>query len=1011
MNAHSLHRYNDLRFYGLDTRLFRNGAAIFDGFDGSRLSFVRMAPTQNTDVRQTQVPDHLFVAGGGVLKKVDAAGHVTNWGIEPPPDGFTINFQNPNFLTIDQFEVASTWTAASASLADETVIVVSGKSMKMSVAANLEGKATKPHTLDFTQLDGVLSGDADVISVWIRIDHPENIDQVGIDFDISDGTFSHDMFARTCLVTDVQLPRKQPGTASLDSIVDAQSTFVESSNVLSPTESDNIVSQLAPMDVPITDVWINLRIPKLAFIRSGFDETLGWNNIHAVRLRIKTNSRGPVVVYWDSMELQGGAGLQGRYRYYVTYTNDRTGSRSNPNPNFVEIEDVRREALKLSNLPQPTDPQVTHIEIWRTLGDGSFYFFVDKVPVGVTGYVDVVADFTGLGSSTDSVLSNTQLTFDNIKPSDMFEFACGPHRGSMWWCGDLEEGKGGRVYYSPPGRAEGVKSYIECTSADDQTQCLVMWNGSMYCFAESGIFEILGTQEPFVPRRITGCPGTTKPFSVVRTPAGIAYEAHDGVRMFNGNISLLLYFDAVNKIMRRETVEGIAGFVPEFATYGRDEVMFGDGVVTLACNLTNGRWRELGISANALYYEDDTGEVMAAFNDDVLALEHPASVDDDGAGIAFDVKTPEVLLDPNQIVRIGMIVVDADTRGQQLTAYLSIDRVETVLGLVQTNAQSKVELPADRSGRRASVRLEGSLHDIVEIFHIQATLAGGIVTTDITTAKQSRSSRMSDVSLFDPATEYKGLWSGWSGSVMPRFGLLRAKATHQINTQTIRSRTGSADLPDVEISAFSDPGIFCDTGQFVTVTIDTANGVMFGGPAVYFTKHPNGNVTGYAIVYDSVAHRLSFMRWINTEVHGGIILQTLDTTLNQGDTLRILAVGPAKFQINVNNVEVMTVEATPDLIVPVARVGWVDLNARAFEPRGFINVASGCLYAQGLIGRAILFEGVSTLPNAVDAEVPPPPANDGGPQDNEGEFDGFDSPGDGDSTDDDDGDDDGDDDE
>ena len=51
-DAHSLVRFADLRFHGVSTHLYRNGAQIINGLlDGTRLVFAKMPPTLEVDVR------------------------------------------------------------------------------------------------------------------------------------------------------------------------------------------------------------------------------------------------------------------------------------------------------------------------------------------------------------------------------------------------------------------------------------------------------------------------------------------------------------------------------------------------------------------------------------------------------------------------------------------------------------------------------------------------------------------------------------------------------------------------------------------------------------------------------------------------------------------------------------------------------------------------------------------------------------------------------------------------
>lgn len=53
------------------------------------------------------------------------------------------------------------------------------------------------------------------------------------------------------------------------------------------------------------------------------------------------------------------------------------------------------------SLPVSSDPQVTHLEIWRTLSGGNEYFLVDRIPNGTRTYVDRTDDADLVGETLD----------------------------------------------------------------------------------------------------------------------------------------------------------------------------------------------------------------------------------------------------------------------------------------------------------------------------------------------------------------------------------------------------------------------------------------------------------------------------------------------------------------------------------------------------------------------------------------------------------------------------------
>ena len=79
--AHSLSRFDDVRFQAAGTTLFRAGVSISTGLDGTPLDLVVSEPRTGTDA------EYLFHCGGGRLEKVDDSGTVTQWGIDPPSTG------------------------------------------------------------------------------------------------------------------------------------------------------------------------------------------------------------------------------------------------------------------------------------------------------------------------------------------------------------------------------------------------------------------------------------------------------------------------------------------------------------------------------------------------------------------------------------------------------------------------------------------------------------------------------------------------------------------------------------------------------------------------------------------------------------------------------------------------------------------------------------------------------------------------------------------------------------
>lgn len=79
--AHSLHKFNSIRYQGATTVLYKAGVSLDTGYNGTPLEFQVSSPLTGTNAQ------YLFVSGGGKLRKVDTSGTVTQWGISPPSSG------------------------------------------------------------------------------------------------------------------------------------------------------------------------------------------------------------------------------------------------------------------------------------------------------------------------------------------------------------------------------------------------------------------------------------------------------------------------------------------------------------------------------------------------------------------------------------------------------------------------------------------------------------------------------------------------------------------------------------------------------------------------------------------------------------------------------------------------------------------------------------------------------------------------------------------------------------
>ena len=751
--AHSIHRFDGSRYYGVAGDFYRSGSIINEGLQSgfdTRLMFAIAPPTDGTE-------NYLFVTGGSGLFKVRSTGTTSLWGIARPPNGFTATKQQARSKGVKFIEDSSGWTAVNTVLqADAAIRAVGAASMRMEVSANTIGQATSlsGSVVDLTAYDGGgTSPDQDYIAAWVRIDNPKHLEKIQIQFGLAGAvadaaaSFNSDFFTRAIDAT----PEQFGSTSLVDAVVGIAQTPLSPSDTVwedvlvhpsQPGEQagEGVISfpippttHLRRQQVAVATgqttvtralgTWTHLRIPKLLFERSGDTTELNWSDVVAVRLSVHTNNIGSVFAYWDDIEVLGGAGMAGEYRYHITFLNTLTGTRSNPNTDSVLVEAVSRQPIALAGLPVSPDSQVDAREVWRTLGGGHRFFraFIVRNNT-VTAIQDRVADVLAMDDATSLALEPVELPRDNNPPPHTLNAVFGPSAGRMFWCRDTDTGHKGRVYYSPVGRTEAVEGWINVSSDGDPTQTGVMWNGLPYVFTEQRIYRILGTDPPFMPNEVSGAPGTTKPSTVRASPHGILYVAHDGPRVFNGLMSVRLGDLSAGALFQGEALEGVAAFEPQVAEYGRDEYLLGDGVTTLGFRPVEGTWRNLSMATTALFYEADVDQLLATVGANVYSIERENILTDAGASVAFEVETPAVRVDDDHSGLLQRVYLDVHTAGQYLTPVLVTDNDTRALENIRTTSRQLIERPVGTTTWIVGLRLVGDISDVVEVFGLGADI-------------------------------------------------------------------------------------------------------------------------------------------------------------------------------------------------------------------------------------------------------------------------------------------------
>lgn len=526
------------------------------------------------------------------------------------------------------------------------------------------------------------------------------------------------------------------GLASILEVNNSADDLLMRDRFASLSEQDRLNAQVADKTwiIPSND-WQFLAIPKRQFVLFGgfsfadvdqfgilYFNTPGGEYCISDVLLVgggRDNSGGAVTPPGANGSASNG-GLQGTYKYKISFLNSTTGNRSNGSAATQVAENVNRGYVALSGIPTSADAQVSHVEIWRTLGNGDRFFKIGQVANGTATFDDEVADHDTLDSTTGTaVMTTLELPTDNDPPEDSFD-GCIVDKLTAFWISN-DTGKQGRVFFSPIGRPESLKGFIDVTRAGDPLHRLVVHAGTRYAFSESKLYRING-EDPYVAQEIAGVPGVqfAQRRTVVSTPFGIVWQATDGIRIFNNLRATLLNPDPIGRIFRGETAEGLPAFEGTTATFARDEYIVSNGSRTLGISLTDFSWRDIGINdASALFYEWDTDKLVAGRAGNTQLIEEEGVSTDAGSSIPFEWETPAVDASNDAVLFLRRVFIDMDANGNTVTPTVTHRFTSFNLTAISDASRIAREFTVERLLLKPALRLAGNATNRVELFQIE----------------------------------------------------------------------------------------------------------------------------------------------------------------------------------------------------------------------------------------------------------------------------------------------------
>lgn len=342
--------------------------------------------------------------------------------------------------------------------------------------------------------------DDDWIRLWIRVDRPERLIYMQIDFDL-DTTVVTDAFRRNFFSVRLSaLTRLSQGR----------------------------------------DQWTELKVRKSEFTRYGEDTTLGWNTVRAARISFQTNSEGAIVIYLDDLQLQGGFGIEGTYEHTALYRNSTTRGKGNPpldTNNVVQYSAPLIAArhpliLNLANqieggLSHPGDTQIDRIWVYRKGGALTSVLRSLDVPDNTRYAIDTTAD-------SDLIATTLVLESDNnVPPTGTTRVLFGPDAAGHFFMLVNEH----RLYFSKAfetneNRVENWPPLNFALIGDGSQKAMagITQDVNVLVWTDAQTYFVQGQgADTFIPVAVPGSRGIVGRFAVCAGAGRIFFVSQDGI--------------------------------------------------------------------------------------------------------------------------------------------------------------------------------------------------------------------------------------------------------------------------------------------------------------------------------------------------------------------------------------------------------------------------------------------------------------------------------------------------
>jgi len=370
----------------------------------------------------------------------------------------------------------------------------------------------------------------------------------------------------------------------------------------------------------------------------------------------------------------------------------------------------------------PTDSQVTHIRVYRSLADSSELYYAAEI---------ALPTLAASISTTDAALG-TEVSYDHDPPPADGTVVVGPsYNGVLFMLA------GNRLYFCAAKQPEywPADNYIEVGPLDQDLVTATFFGGLLYVASDREIYQIQGTgASSFFPLPMSANTGTWSRscFMPVKS-AGIYHLGCDGLHVFAISKDEKITDTGFDPVFRGETVGSLPGIDLDsldrcWMLYALGKICFAYPAVgssypdnMLVTTLSSGKTvhYQYQLQFTCAVHDKENQRILAADTDGFIwELDSIDLEDDDGEAIVWQIETKEFGSLRKYFPRYARYDVDLED-GASGNGYVLLDGEVKQTHALAAGRSTKKRLIETCAGDRLAMRISGSGRVVIHALEVQ----------------------------------------------------------------------------------------------------------------------------------------------------------------------------------------------------------------------------------------------------------------------------------------------------